>query len=143
VVAQYRAVGETTSDFGVALAMLRNINDSATYEGIITTIRVSTNLEELTLDEIESKMMVETRDIDLGSKRGSGFVASERLPCLHCGRTNHSPESCWIKYHHKKTKKETGKFPKKRTTRNIQTSLKMKLQQRIKFTVMAKAGPEE
>ena len=30
-----------------------------------STIRVSTKLEELTLDEIESKMVVEARDIDL------------------------------------------------------------------------------
>ena len=46
------------SDVSVALAMLRTFNDSATYKGIITTIRVSTKLEELTLDEIESKMVM-------------------------------------------------------------------------------------
>jgi hypothetical protein len=40
-------------DVSVALAMLRIFNDSATYKGVITTIRVSTKLEELTLDEIE------------------------------------------------------------------------------------------
>jgi len=63
-------------DVSVALAMLRIFNDSATYKGVITTIRVSTKLEELTLDEIESKMVIEARDIDVESKVESGFGAS-------------------------------------------------------------------
>jgi len=41
LVAQYRAVGGTMSDVSVVLAMLRTFNDSATYKGIIATIRVS------------------------------------------------------------------------------------------------------
>ena len=114
LVAQYRAVGGTMSDVSVALAMLRTFNDSATYKGIITTIRVSAKLEELTLDEIESKMVIEARDIDVESKVESGFGASEHPPCPHCGRTNHPPESCWIKHPHKRPKKKTGKFPKKK-----------------------------
>ena len=59
LVTQYRAVGGTMSDVSVALAMLRALNNSAIYKGIITTFRVSTKLEEITLDEIESKMMIE------------------------------------------------------------------------------------
>jgi len=43
------------SDVSVSLAMLRTFNDSATYKGIITSLRVSAKLEELTLDVIESK----------------------------------------------------------------------------------------
>jgi hypothetical protein len=73
LVAQYRAVGGTMSDVSVALAMLRTFNNSATYKGIISTIRVSAKLEELTLDEIESKMVIEARDIDVESKEESGF----------------------------------------------------------------------
>ena len=53
---------------------------------------MSTKLEELTVDEIESKMVVETRDIDLESKQKSGFEASEHPPRPHCGRTNHHPK---------------------------------------------------
>jgi hypothetical protein len=34
----------------------------------MTTIPVSTMLEELTLDQIEFKLVVEARDIDLDSK---------------------------------------------------------------------------
>ena len=102
------------SDISVALAMLRTFNDSTTYKGIITTIRLSAKLEELTLDLIESKMVIEARDIDLESKVESGFGASERPPCPHCGRTNHPPEKCWIKHPHKRPKNKTGKFPKKK-----------------------------
>jgi hypothetical protein len=65
----------------------------------------------ITLDEIESKMVVEARDVDLDSKLESGVGASGRPPCPHCGRTNHSPESCWIKYLHETSKK---KFPQKK-----------------------------
>ena len=79
LVAQYCAVGGTMSDLSVTLAMLRIVNDSATYNGIFTTVRVGTRLQELTLDEIESKMVVETRDIDLQSKLESGIGASEHL----------------------------------------------------------------
>jgi len=57
------------TDVSVALAMLRTFNDSATYKGIITTIRVSAKLEELTLNEIESKMVIEARDIHVESKK--------------------------------------------------------------------------
>jgi len=44
----------------------------------------------------------------------SGFGASEHPPCPQCGRTNHPPERCWIKHPHKRPKKKTGKFPKKK-----------------------------
>jgi hypothetical protein len=77
---------------GILVSLL--FNDSATFKGIITTIRVSTKLEELTLDEIESKMVIEARDIDVESKVESGFRASEHPPCPHCGRTNDPPERC-------------------------------------------------
>ena len=53
--------------------MLRTFKDSATYNGIFTTIRVSTKLEELTLPEIQSKMVIEARDIDMESKLESGL----------------------------------------------------------------------
>jgi len=43
------------SDIRVAFVMLRTFNDSATCKGIMTSIRVSTKLEELTLDEIHYK----------------------------------------------------------------------------------------
>jgi hypothetical protein len=90
--AQYRAVGGTMSDVSVGLAMLRTLNDSAIYQGIITTIRVSNKLEELALDEIEFKMVVGACDIDLESKLGSGFGASGHPPCPHFGKTNYPPE---------------------------------------------------
>jgi len=88
----------------VALAMLRSFNDSATYKGGITAIWVSTKLEEFTLDEIESKVVVETRDIDLDSNLESGFGVCVNPPCPHCGRTNHPPDRCWINYSHKRSK---------------------------------------
>ena len=81
-------------DVSVAFAMLRTLNDSATFKGIIATIPVSTKLEELTLNEIESKMVIDAREIDVESKVESGFGASEHPPCPHCGRTNHPPERC-------------------------------------------------
>ena len=56
------------SDVSVALAMLGTFKDSETYKEIITTIRVSTELEEIILDEIESGMVVEARDTDFDSK---------------------------------------------------------------------------
>jgi hypothetical protein len=68
LIAQFRAVGGRMSDVSVALAMLRTFNDPATYKGIITTTPVSTKLEKLTLDEIESELVIEARDIDVESK---------------------------------------------------------------------------
>jgi len=59
-------------------------------------------------------MVIEARDIDVESQVESGFGASEHPPCPPCGRTNHSPERCWIKHPHKRPKKKTGKFPKKK-----------------------------
>ena len=56
------------------MSVLRSFHDSAT------------NLEELTRDEIESKMVIEACDIDVESKAESGFGASEHPPCPHCGR---------------------------------------------------------
>jgi len=60
----------------MSLSVFRTFNDSATYRGIITTIQVSAKLQELTLDDIESKMVVDARDIDVESKLESGFGAS-------------------------------------------------------------------
>jgi len=65
------------SDVSVALAMLRTFNDSATYKGIISNTRVSTKLEELNLDEIESKLVIEARDIDEESQVESGVISSQ------------------------------------------------------------------
>jgi hypothetical protein len=48
-------------------------------------------------------MVIEVRDIDGESKVESGFGASEHPPCR-----------CWIKHPHKRPKKKTGKFPKKK-----------------------------
>jgi len=110
------------SDVSVVLAMSRTFNDSATYRGIITIIRLSAKLEELTLDLIESKMVIEARDIDLESKEESGCGASEHPPCPHCGRTNRPTETCWIKHPHKRPKKKTGKFPKKKDNKDSDKS---------------------
>ena len=55
-------------------------------------LRVSAKLGELTLDEIESKMVIERRDIDVESKAEYGFGASEQSPCPHCEITNHPLE---------------------------------------------------
>ena len=55
---------------------------------------MSAKLEELTLDEIESKMVIETRDIDVEYKVESAFGASKHPPYPHCGTTNHPPERC-------------------------------------------------
>jgi hypothetical protein len=132
------------SDVSVALAMLRTFNDSATYKGIITTSRVSAKLEELTLDEIESKMVIEARDIDVESKVESGFGASEHPLYPHCGRTNHPPEMCWIKHPHKRPKKKSGKFPKKKGyKKNSDKSQGAGATMHQVYSVMARAGPEE
>jgi hypothetical protein len=131
-------------DVSVALAKLRTFNDSATYKGIITTIRVSAKLEELTLDEIESKMVIEARDIDVESKVESGFGASEHPPCPHCGRTNHPPERCWIKHPHKRPKKKTGKLPKKKGyKKDSDKSGGAGATMHQVYCVMARAGPQE
>ena len=114
LVPQYRAVGETMSDVNVALAILRTFNDSATYKGIIITIRVSTKLKEVVPDEIEPKMMVKARDIDMKSKLESCFGACGHLQSPHCGRTDHAPERCWIKYFHKRRKRRLESFPRRR-----------------------------
>jgi hypothetical protein len=132
------------SDVSVALAMLRTFNDSATYKGIITTIRVSAKLEELTLDEIESTMVIEARDIDVESKVESGFGASEHPPCPHCGKTNHPPERCWIKHAQKRPKTKTVKFPKKKGyKKDSDKSEGAGAAMHQVYSVMARAGPEE
>jgi hypothetical protein len=66
---------------------------------------VISRLEELTLDEIESEMAVEARDMDLESELESGYGASA---------INHQSEGCWIKCPQKRPKKQTGKFLKKK-----------------------------
>jgi hypothetical protein len=85
------------SNVSVALATLRNFNDSATYKGIITTTRLSAKLEKLTLDEIESKMVIgarwsrkrERRD-DISQTLGrfgdtiAGYCAQEKGNGVHC-----------------------------------------------------------
>jgi len=72
-------------------------------------IRVSTKLEELTLYEIESKMVVEARDIELvqGWSRNSEHPDVRRAlkSVIHL-------KGAGIKYPHKPSKKKTGKFPK-------------------------------
>jgi len=134
-VAQYRAVGGTMSDVSVALAMLRTFNDSATYKGIITTIRVSAKLEALTLDEIESKMVIEARDIDVDQKWNPdsehpnirlALIVEELIIHLKGVGSNILTRD---------RKRRLASFPKRRVTRKIQTSLKVQVQECIKSTV--------
>jgi hypothetical protein len=122
-------------DVSVALAMLRTFNDSATYKGIITTIRVSAKLEELTLDEIESKMVIEARDIDVESKAESGFGAFEHPPCLIVEELIIHLKGAGSNILTRDRKRSLASFPKRRATRKIQTSLKVQVQQCIKSTV--------
>ena len=109
LVAQYRAVGGTMSDVSVALAMLRTFSDSATYKGIITAIRERTWLEELSIDDIESEMLVEARDIDL-SNLESGFGASGHPLCPHCGGPIIHQKGAGSSITTKDPKKKTAKF---------------------------------
>ena len=128
----------------MSLSVFRTFNDSATYRGIITTIQVSAKLQELTLDDIESKMVVEARDIDVQSKVEFGFGASKHPPRPHCGRTNHSPERCWIKHPHKIPKNKTGKFPKKKGyKKDSDKSGGAGATMHQVYCVMARAGPQE
>ena len=128
----------------VALAMLRTFNDSATCKEIITTIPVITKLAELTLDEIESKMVIEARDIDMESKLESGFGASGNPPCPHCGRTNHPPEKCWVKYPHKRPKRKIGKFPKRKGyKKDSDKSEGAGATMHQVYSVMTRSGPDE
>jgi hypothetical protein len=134
LVAQYHAVGGTMSDVSVALAMLRPFNDSATYKGIIATIRVSAKLEELTLDEIESKMVIETRDIDVSQNWNPdsehpnirrAFIVEELIHLKGPGSNILTRDR----------KRRLVSFPKRRDTRKIQTSLEVQVQQCMKSTV--------
>jgi hypothetical protein len=96
---------------------------------------MSAKLEELTLDEIESRMVFEARDIDVESKVEYGFGAFEHPPCPHCGRTNHP---------HKRPKKKTGKFPKKNGyKKDSDKSEGAGATMHQVYSVMARAGPEE
>jgi len=74
----------------------------------------------------------------------SGFGASEHPPCSHCERTNHPPERCWIKYPHKRPKKKTGKFPKKKDyKKDSDKSEGAGATIHQVYSVMARASPEE
>jgi hypothetical protein len=100
--------------------------------------------EELTCDEIESKMVIEARDIDLESKVGSGFGASEHPPCPDFGKSNDPTERCLIKHPHKRPKKKTGKFPKKKGfKKDSDKSEGVGATMHQVYSVMARAGPEE
>jgi len=80
-------------------------------------------------------MVIEARDIDAESKVEFGFGASKHPPRPHCGRTNHSPERCWIKHPHKIPKNKTGKFPKKKGYKKDSDKSEGAGQQSIKSTV--------
>jgi len=107
------------SDVSAALAMLRTFNDSATYKGIITTIRVSTKLGKLTLDEIESELGIEARDIDAESKVESGFGASDICRALIVEEPIIHMKGAGSNMLIRDPKRRLASFPRRRETRKI------------------------
>ena len=109
----------------MSTVLLCTFKDSAVYKEIISTIRVNTKLEELTLDEIESEMVVEARDFDFRT-------------------SNHPRESCWIMYPYKGSKKKTGGFSEKKGyKKHAHKSKSADTAMHQVYSVMAKAGQEE
>jgi len=61
------------------------------------TIRLTSDLAKLTLESIESKFVIEARN--LVDRDATGFSATDgHTPCCHCRRTNHSSDKCWKNY---------------------------------------------
>jgi hypothetical protein len=143
LVAQYRTVRGTISDVSVVIAILRTFNDSAAYKGIITTIRMNTKLEELTLDEIETKMVIDARDIDVESKVGSAehpnicraLIMEEPIIHLKGAESNILTRD---------PKQKTGKFPKKKGyKKDSDESEGAGATMHQVYSVLARTGPEE
>jgi len=96
-IARHKSVGGDMSATSVALAALRTFSDMSEPNQLEKTVRLNSDLAKLTPESIESKLVVEARD--LVDRDATVFSATDgHTSCCHCGRTNHSSDECCKRY---------------------------------------------
>jgi hypothetical protein len=97
LIARQKSAGGDMSVTSVALAALSTFSDIPELNQLAKTFRLTSDLAKLTLESIESKFVIEARD--LVDRDTTGFSATDgHRPCCHCERTNHLSDECWNKY---------------------------------------------
>jgi hypothetical protein len=94
---------------------------------------VSAKFEELTLDEIESKMLIEARDIDVESKWNPDSEHPNIRRALSAEELIIHLKGAGSNILTRDRKRRLASFPKRRATRKIRTSLKVALDPRLVF----------